>query len=41
MPVMDGFESTAIIRNIEDKKKAGIHIIALTALSDFRRVKLF
>jgi len=31
MPVMDGFEASKKIRELEDPKKAGIHIIALTA----------
>lgn len=36
MPVMDGFEATAMIRAMDDKKKAGIHIIALTASVGFQ-----
>lgn len=31
MPVLDGYEATAIIRAMTDKKKSDIHIIALTA----------
>jgi CheY-like chemotaxis protein len=31
MPVMDGYEATKHIREMKDKKKAGIHIIAVTA----------
>ncbi len=33
MPVMDGYTATQKIRNMEDPKKANIHIIALTASS--------
>jgi signal transduction histidine kinase/CheY-like chemotaxis protein len=36
MPVMDGLEATALIRAMEDKQKAGIHIIALTASVGFQ-----
>lgn len=32
MPVMDGYEATSIIRNLEDKTKKNIPIIALTAV---------
>ena len=31
MPVMDGYEATKRIRSMEDKKKAYIPIIAMTA----------
>lgn len=31
MPVMDGYESATLIRNLQDPRKANIHIIALTA----------
>jgi len=31
MPVMDGFESTIMIRSLEDSRKRGIPIIAMTA----------
>jgi CheY-like chemotaxis protein len=31
MPIMDGYEATAIIRNNADKAKANVQIIALTA----------
>jgi signal transduction histidine kinase/CheY-like chemotaxis protein len=31
MPVMDGFEATHIIREMKDKLKSNVHIIALTA----------
>lgn len=31
MPVMDGFQATAAIRALEDRRKAGVPIIAMTA----------
>jgi CheY-like chemotaxis protein len=31
MPKMDGYEATKLIRALEDKEKAGIPIIAVTA----------
>ena len=31
MPVMNGYEATKVIRELEDPKKAGIPIIAVTA----------
>ncbi len=31
MPNMDGYKATQAIRRLEDKKKAGIPIIAMTA----------
>ncbi len=36
MPVMNGFEATKIIRDMADKKKADIHIIAITASVGFQ-----
>ena len=33
MPKLDGYETTKIIRNLEDKDKANIPIIALTAFA--------
>ena len=32
MPIMDGYEATSIIRNLEDKTKKNIPIVALTAV---------
>jgi two-component system CheB/CheR fusion protein len=32
MPIMDGYEATSIIRNLEDETKRNIPIIALTAV---------
>jgi CheY-like chemotaxis protein len=34
MPRMDGYEATGIIRGMEDKNKADVHIIALTAAAE-------
>ena len=31
MPVMDGYEATKAIRNLEDKRLAGVPIVALSA----------
>ncbi len=31
MPVMDGFEAASCIRNLQDKRKASVPIVALTA----------
>lgn len=34
MPILDGYETTSIIRKVSDSKKALIPIIALTAFSE-------